>query len=296
LGTAEGIATIKRERRSGGLAIQAHDLLRQAMESIADSPVIRPADFNEPMGPETVETVLDHLRPAVAYVAALAYWGDGTTDRWWFGDLERLGPRPHVSGYVIRIGLSRLPSLALAYAAGSAAVASERWDLVRRVLSEPHVEDDRGAERGPLLKMLQPGNCGLSGESRPLARIVIDALQTHLGLGLRFAVDAWERFEYLCLLSNASSGGLAWKPWMRVEGLGPAYGKSTAAVWFEERPWLLGELLPHLEGVQASATQAMVEVAFKRHAEFEDNGLLSGGSGFMPSSRHHPGNYEEVLA
>ncbi len=114
--------------------------------------------------------------------------------------LEGVGVPPRGRGLSHADRVARSPSLVLAYTAGTAAVAAERWDLVLRLLTELSVEDSTGSRRGRLLTILNPGSCGsctrigTNGSSS-----VAGIIHRHLGLGVGFAVDAWERFEsWLC--------------------------------------------------------------------------------------------------
>lgn len=225
-----GIATIKRELRSGGLALRSHDLVRRALGDVGESTVIHPNNYDSQGTGRTVETaaeeVLDEVRAPAAYVATLAYWGGAASDHWWFDDIERLGWRPHVSGLSALIGLSRSPALVLTYAAGAASVAAQRWDLVLRLLTEPTVEDGTGSRRGKLVAVLNAEECGFcGGSSRRLGVFVVGILHRYVGRGVGAAIDAWERFEYLAALAAITGHHLPWWPWMRVEGIGRSEDK-----------------------------------------------------------------------
>ena len=199
--------------------MRSHDLIRKALDDVGESVVIHPADYHGRGIDRPVETqseaVLGELLAAATFVATLAYWGDEKTDRWWFDDLERLGWRPHENGLSALIGLARSPALVLCYAAGTAAVAAERWDLVLRLLTKPTVEDTTGSRRGSLVTILTPESCGVAGGSARLCRFVGGFMHRWLGLGAGLAVDAWERFEYLCMLTAMTGTFLPWQPCMR---------------------------------------------------------------------------------
>jgi hypothetical protein len=150
LDVSVGVATMKRELRTGDRGIRSHVLIRRALGDVGESAVIHPADYQAHGRPPDftatqAEAVLGELRAAAAYVAILAYWGGERTDRWWFDDLERLGWRPHQSGLSDLIDLARSPSVVFCYSAGAAAVAAERWSLVLRLLVEPTAEYSTGS-------------------------------------------------------------------------------------------------------------------------------------------------------
>jgi hypothetical protein len=152
LDIAAGVATIEREfRHRGSFGIAAHDAVREAVDRLS---AVRSALIQQIQNETreaashltTSEGVLDQVRPAATYAAVLAYWGESRTDRWWFQDLEELAHRPHVGGSTALIYLTRSPAMTIAYAAGAAAAAAERWDLVFRLLREPKAEDHTGSK------------------------------------------------------------------------------------------------------------------------------------------------------
>ncbi len=296
LDVAAGVATIKRELRTGGLAVRSHDLVRRTLGEVDESTVIHPASYDGHAAvgsvDESTEDVLGELRPAAAYVATLTYWGSEATDRWWFGDLERLGWRPHVGGLSSLIELARSPSLVLAYTAGTAAVAAERWDLVLRLLTELSVEDSTGSRRGRLLTILNPGSCGIARGSERLSSFVAGIMHRHLGLGVGFAVDAWERFEYLCAITAMDGKSLPWSPWMRAEGLGPTTHRAVPSVWLDGHADVIQPFLSApgwFDGEAVTTRRYNFDAAFAEHVRTADSRQLPTGGGFLPSSRHYPG-------
>ena len=237
------------------------------------------------------------MRAAAAYVSTLAYWGGAASDHWWFDDIERLGWRPHVSGSSALIGLSRSPALVLTYAAGAAAVAAQRWDLVLRLLTEPTVEDGSGSRRGTLVTVLNAEECGfVGGSSRRLGAFVAGILHRHVGLGVGAAIDAWERFEYLAALTAITSHQLPWWPWLRVEGIGRTEQKAVPAVWLDGHLEIIQPFLSApgwFSGIEVTTRREYFDTAFAEYARAVDRILLPGGGGILPTGRHYPGYFDD---
>ncbi len=244
---------------------------------------------------------------ALALVAALAYWGDPSTDRWWFGSIERLGQRLHVGGDTMLIHLTRAPAALVMYAAGVAAAAAERWDVVGRLLTEPRTETHTGGELLPVPLALPPDEVGLPGGAEQINRILWPLCVEHLGLDTASFVDGWERFEYLhhlvwadaCLreVKGVFGGSLGWAPFLRAEGLGAPENRASVDLWFEAA--VLGRdhqlvseawLLP-----RGNAENAQLEFrrAFTDYVDKADWALLPPGGGMLPSGRHYPGRYDD---
>jgi hypothetical protein len=304
---ATAVAAAKRELCRPGNPLRTHDALRLALDHLGRSEVVKPASFD---GDATerrrrVDTLLRGSAMALGLIAALAYWGDGATDRWWFDSIERFAYRPHVSGTADLISLSRAPGLLVMYSAGVAATAADRWPLVTRLLKEPRTETSTGGALLPVSLALTPGSVGLDGAASQLFALLYPIFVDNLGLDSGSFIDAWERFEYLHHLTfvdalnreEAELYGptLGWQPHLRVEGLGPREGRPTADLWFEiavlhgNHPLVPGWLPPgNLENARAAFIPA-----FAKHAKDSDWGLLPAGGGFLPSGRHYPGRYDD---
>jgi hypothetical protein len=302
LDIAVGVASIKRElRHRGSFGIEAHDVVREAFGRLSDLrahqlQLIQARDRSESLL-STSESVLDALRPAATFAAVLAYWGNGETDRWWLQDLEELAHRPHVGGPTDLIYLARCPAMVIAYAAGAAAVAAERWDLVFRLISELQAEDHRGSRRQRLLEVLTPGSSGLVGGSERLCRFTISLLRRHLGLGVATATNSWERFEYLCSLTNIEGDVLPWTPCMRAEGIGASEDRASPAVWLDGhldiiQPYITGRVWS--DGSHVTAQRSRFDGAFGRFVKASDFGLLPRGGGLLPSNRRYPGRFDDA--
>ena len=81
-----------------------------------------------------LEQIVEASRLSAACVAALAYWGNENTDRWWLPEIVRFA-RPFVraSGSTALLNLPLVGATMMFYAAGSAAAAAERFDLLARL-------------------------------------------------------------------------------------------------------------------------------------------------------------------
>lgn len=303
LDIAVGVASIKRGlRRTGSFGVDAHDTIREAIGRLSDLRAMHLRQIETQPADQTLlstsESVLEAVRPAATYAAVLAYWGNETTDRWWFQDLEGLAHRPHVGGPSALIHLARAPAMIIAYATGAAAAAAERWDLVFRLLKEPQAEDHSGSKRQRLVEVLTPASSGVTGGSERLCRFTISLLRRHLGLGLAAATDAWERFEYLSALTSIAGDVLPWRPCMRAEGLGASEDRATPAVWLDGhleiiQPYIHGQMWN--DGSQATVQRGRFDAAFGNYVKQADYALLPAGGGVLPSNRRYPGRFDDSL-
>jgi YD repeat-containing protein len=142
------------------------------------------------------------------------------------------------------IHLTRAPAAPVMHAAGVAAAAAERWDVVGRLLTEPRTETHTGGELLPVPLALPPDEVGLPGGAEQINRILWPLCVEHLGLDTASFVDGWERFEYLhhllwvdaCLreVKSVFGGSLGWAPFLRSEGLGASENRASVDLWFED--------------------------------------------------------------
>ncbi len=200
------VATAKRELAGGRVAIPLHDTLRGELEALHRHDVLQERNFDPPDWQQAHDQRLARLAAALELPAALvtttAYWGDANTDSWWIGDISRLGARPRLSGVVPLINLLQLPATVLLYAAGGAAAAGDRADLVVRLLTEPTTHNDRN-EQVPIAQELHPKRVtSLTRAHRWLHEFLRPLLEGQLALGPVAYLDASERFEYLRLVQD----------------------------------------------------------------------------------------------
>lgn len=130
------VGRIKRHLAGARPAIAAHDMLVAEFAQLRDIPALHPAramDSENAHYESALNQVVEACRIPVGCSAALAYWGDAATDRWWLPEIERFGRIDLASGTVRLIHLPLVAATLLFYGAGVAAVAAERFDLLRKL-------------------------------------------------------------------------------------------------------------------------------------------------------------------
>jgi hypothetical protein len=199
------VATAKRQLAGAYVAIDMHDKLRTEVERVASSEPVRTSDFSAKSSDEhrrRLRQLEVDTEMLLALVATAAYWGDESTDGWWFDDIARFGARPIASGSTALINLVQLPATAILYTAGIAAVGARRHDLLVRLLTEPTTTNNQG-ERVPVATHLTPDMVrGLPRSHRWLHLLLQPMFESDLGLGDAAFRDASERFEYLRLVQS----------------------------------------------------------------------------------------------
>jgi hypothetical protein len=303
------VTTAKRQLAGDRVAIDLHDRLRAEIETVASSEAIVSGNLR---GDADELSRRRHVLEAdtevlMGLVAAATYWGTEQTDAWWFDAIERYAHRRHIGGDTALVRLTRAAALLISYSAGVAAVASNRYKLVARIITEPKCEDFSAVERRPVLSVLDPEIVQLGNESSAhIFELLRPLLADMLGLGLDRFRSAWERWELLHLLFNNQST-LKWQPHIRVEGIGASEGLATPAVglfallksqgprWDKHAwPGIIPYLLSTNPDHAAETTLATFNGAFADYARRRDDGLLPPGGGMLPSNRHYPGSYDEV--
>ncbi|RPE27957.1 SIR2-like protein [Kitasatospora cineracea] len=235
---ATAIATAKRDLRGGGLAINLHDTLRRETARLADHP-LRTATCAVPQ-PE-VDAELERRTTEweaeaellVALAALTAYWGDESTDRYWFAGVERLATATEASGLTVLIDLRRAPATLLLHSVGVAATAAERWPLVARLLTGPRAHSFINRKEHPAAALLGPyGAFGLPTSSSRLHHYLKPLLTGHVVADESAFIDAWERFEYLRLLVQQDTRQYIEGNYLRVSGLRGDY-RPLASNWLD---------------------------------------------------------------
>lgn len=204
LTTQIAVATAKRALAGTQTAIPLHDTIHREMELLRSTNSLNPVHFNLDAAKQTHARRLQEIEAALevplALIATSAYWGDQSTDAWWFDDIARFAVRPNASGSAALIALVRLPATAILYAAGIAAVGARRDGLLVRLLTEPTTTNNQD-ELVPVASHLTPTAVwGLPRAHRRLHLLLRPMFEDHLGLGAAAYRDASERFEYLRLV------------------------------------------------------------------------------------------------
>ncbi len=130
------VSRIKRQLAGTRPAIAAHDMLAgefARLREIPAFPLERAMSSDEAQYDSLLGQIRDACRIPIGSTAALAYWGDVDTDRWWLPEIERYGRIEPASGTIRLIHLPLVAATLVFYGAGVAAVAAGRFDLVRRL-------------------------------------------------------------------------------------------------------------------------------------------------------------------
>ncbi len=235
---ATAIATAKRELRSDGPAINLHDTLRREAARLADHPLrTATADVPQPDLAAEHERRLTEWEAETETLAALAavtaYWGNDTTDRYWFADIERLATVTWGTGQRALNDLRRAPATLLLHSAGVAAVAAERWPLAARLLTGPRTEDIMSRVDMPAAALLGPETVLGQHTSAARAHRYLKPIFTgHVVANQSAFTEAWERFEYLRLLVQEDAGNDISTPHLLVSGMRGEY-RPLASQWLE---------------------------------------------------------------
>ena len=276
------VATAKRALAGHRTAIPLHDTIREELDRVRGLDVVVTANFNSPDTADEHSRRLARLEAgaevALALVAATAYWGDASTDRWWFDDIERFARYRAAGGMTALIRLARAPATMLIYAAGVAATACERWPLVARLLTEPTAVDPH-AERANSVCFASdlldpPYTLTVGNASKRLYESMQPIFAEQLSLGETAYQDAWERFEYLRLVSREDQrlqgvpGRSVQLPHVRAVGSMDAYRPFPSA-WLRLQLERLGDDHPLLaSGLAKGSKERAVAAADSYDTEF----------------------------
>jgi hypothetical protein len=230
-------------------------------------------------------------------IATCAYWGEERTDAWWLPGITRLVPRGIVGGSKDLIDLRLAPAALLTHAAGAAAAAAGRDELVAHLATGHRVQwqgDVRTAaclfvpdviwadDADPELRLFE--------RLRPL-------LQDELALGAAAYTEAWERWALLCYLeryrARVNSPRL---PLFVVDG-SRAYAPAVVLLRQRVRSTDAGTgLLSHgsLGGAPESAEETITsfETWLAEWADRKDWSRLPPGGGWLDTGPRFPGRPE----
>lgn len=195
------VETAKRELAGRSVAISVHDVLRVSLADLDARPELHLEDwhdasrFNELLG-----RVEEASRLPAALIATLSYWGDPDTDRWWRSELDRFATPAARAGVLKLLKLRTIPGSILFYAAGVAAVAAQRFDLLNELFTSRPFNALRG-EYGLLAYALDPAETydDVAKRERRHFLLLAPILAESLLLGEAAVEDAWQLFEVLRL-------------------------------------------------------------------------------------------------
>lgn len=288
LSVAVQVASLKRDLRTPGSAVSAHDIVRRELQQVRAMTADTPTNDNGQHA-TLLRQLLAGLEMAAAVIATLSYWGNPQTDGWWTGELARQLRRPLDNGTVNMLDLPRVPSAVLMYAAGTAAIAAHRDELVARLLSLPEVRDPYTGHYVSATLLAQPQLLGTTDPIADIYRTLRPAFVDHLALGVGEFLECFERWQYLILVHARAvplpEGVYRHEPATvtRVDGFQP-----TEPV---PHRWLVGELTrlgpehPLVHAGSSADADGLVELAedfaaeLHKRSERDDWKLLPNGGG-----------------
>lgn len=302
LSVAVQVASLKRDLRTPGAAVLAHDIVRRELQRVRELTVDMPTN-DHGQHSALLHNLLAGLDMATAVVATLAYWGSTETDGWWTDEIARQLRRREDSGTVAMLDLPRVPSVVFLYAAGTAAVAAHRDDLLARLLSLPEIRDPYTGNFVSATLMAQPQLLGTTDPIADIYRALRPVFVDHLALGLEEFVDCFERWQYLCYLHAVAvvlpEGVYRHEPATQVRVDGFRRSEPVPHRWVVSELSRLGSDHPL---VRAGCSDDLAEIpemaesllsTWHERAEQADWKLLPSGGGMLPTGRHYPGSYTD---
>lgn len=193
------VETAKRELAGRPVAIGLHDRLRQELDRLHDRPEFyvynqKDADPYD----ELVERVEEATLLPAALLATLAYWGRPETDRWWLSEVPRFATGVDGSGTVKLLNLRVVSGSMLFYAAGIAAVAAQRYDLLGQLFAARRPNRFNGKFEALAATLDASASFeNLADKDTRLQRKLEPLLRETLQIGREPLEDAWQTFELL---------------------------------------------------------------------------------------------------
>ncbi|WP_372969496.1 SIR2 family protein [Microbacterium sp.] len=207
LTVAVAVETAKRELSGRATAISVHDTLHAALAELDTRPELHLADRHDTSHfPELLDRIEEASRLPAALIATLVYWGNESTDRWWQPDIERFAVPAGRSGAVMLLNLRMVPGSIMFYAAGIAAVASQRFALLNQLLAGRRLSTTR-TQHDTFARCLDAAETyeGVIEPERRHFRFLAPILSEALSLSATAIEDAWQTFEVLRLAAIAAT-------------------------------------------------------------------------------------------
>ncbi|WP_299577494.1 SIR2 family protein [uncultured Williamsia sp.] len=207
LTAAVAVDRIKRDLTGEHPAITAHDTATAALARLDDLPVMSLAVASK----ATTEQYPDHVAdiaaacevPAAA-IAALAYWGNPVTDDWWLPTIEHWARTLNMSGLTAYVELPLTVATRLYYAAGVAATAAHRYDLLAKLLSVRTVQHRRRST--PACRLLNWCRMDYPSVHAPTRLDLETTIREALTLSADRVSAAWQEFELLQMTAAICTG------------------------------------------------------------------------------------------
>jgi hypothetical protein len=201
LTVAVAVETAKRELSGHQVAISLHDTVTREFARLLDHADFHLPDYRDAAAYGGYSEIYARIEGAsqvcCALVATLARWGDTTSDTWWIDEIKRFSTVATGNGDTQLQSLRQIASCALFYAAGIAACAGRRYDLVAQLMRLKLPDAPLRTNRFPA-QDLDPGIAygSATGGSRLLA-VMRPLLKEVLTLGDEALDDMWQLFEVL---------------------------------------------------------------------------------------------------
>lgn len=301
-GAAAAVGYAKRALSGRTVAIGLHDTLRRELDRVAALEPLRTQDFNlanEKVAGEVArrrDQLLAGTATLAGLVATCAYWGDERTDSWWLPGIARLVPRGLGSGSLDLINLRLGPVALLTHAAGIAAVAAGRDELVARLAAGQRMSWLGQVRTAAALFPPEVLWTDAADPELELREQLRPLLQDELGLGAAAYDEAWERWALLCCLERRRAGvAPPAAPLLLVDGDEPA--RAPAASALRQRLSVTeacAGLLAHgnLGGTREAAEEALAafETGLAEWADKKDwEPLIPYGGGVLDTGPRYPG-------
>jgi len=198
--------TAKRELSGRWTAIRLHDTLNYELDRLIEAVNLPSYQSAADLG--GLETLVASSEEAscvpAALVAVLTYWGNDETDAWWIEEIIRLASQPRGGGLVSLLRMRLIAASFLYYAAGVAAVAKKRYDLLARLFRMERQDPSWAEARQPLAEILAASFAYEDTADRTYRHYqkVTSALGESLRFGEAKLADLWQTFEVLRLAHN----------------------------------------------------------------------------------------------
>jgi len=195
------VETAKRELAGQAVAIGLHDRLGQELDALHRLPEFHLTDHQQDGHyARMLVRVEDATRLPAALLMALTYWGADETDRWWIDEIPRFAISVDGSGLVKLLSLRVVSGAILFYAVGVAAVAAQRFELLRRLFALTRPNRYNGEFESLAASIdAEAGYEDAEGVHTRLFDLVAPLLADTLSLGSEPLEEAWQRFEVLRL-------------------------------------------------------------------------------------------------
>lgn len=300
------ITRIKRELGGRGSIITAHDTFTTEaarLETLDTLTVISYSSTDSTDYADRVAIVDEACRVPVAAIAVLARWGDSDTDEWWRDVLNQWTHAVRAGGTITWLELPLMVATRMFYAAGIAATAGRRYDLLARLFATPvhpaSRQEKRACDQLAWHLRHQSLTPTFSNDMRTgMCAVLADAL----GLSDKRLNVVWQEFETLrtaALIITADTGGT---------GVRNALNKRAGIEGAQQQFQLEGEAArPNLRVALEEADKAMAQLARlapagRPHIHLEEAPSQDGLSGYRWTSAvarrlaDHPEPFTKALA